>query len=145
MWRWPTISLTGATYAQLQAYMSTDACLSQYQGQIVPRNCGRAPWQNQMDIQYTGSIPTGGKTKAEVTLTVFNFLNMLNRDWGWQYWGYFPMNEFPSYNGIDATGKVKMSFAGSSTNPMSTSFLGTFQRDNLRSRWQMQLGVRFRF
>jgi hypothetical protein len=139
------VALTGATYAQLQDYINSDSCLSQYQGQIVPRNCGRAPWQNQVDLQYTASIPTGGKTKAEVTLTVFNFLNMLNRDWGWQYWGYFPMNEFPSYNGIDATGKVKMSFAGSTTNPMSTSFLGTFQRDNLRSRWQMQLGVRFRF
>ena len=140
------VIITGGTWAQLQDYISSDPCLSAYQGQVAPRNCGRAPWQNQVDLQYTASIPTGGKTKAEVTLTMFNFLNLLNRDWGWQYWGYFPMNEFPSYNGIDAaTGKVKMSFAGSTTNPLSTSFVGTFQRDDLRSRWQMQLGVRFRF
>ena len=56
------------------------------------------------------------------------------------------MNELLTYGGIDAaTGKVKMSFGGTTTNPLSPAFLGTFQRDDLRSRWQMQLGARFRF
>lgn len=138
------VIVTGGTYAQLDAYLNQDQCASQYRGQVIPRNCGRAPWQNQMDVQYTASIPTGGKTKAEVTLTVFNFLNLLNKNWGWQYWGGFPMSEFFTYNGIDAaTGKVK--YAISSSTAVNAVFPGTFYRDDLRSRWQMQLGVRFRF
>lgn len=136
------VVVTNGTWEQLDAYLAADPAASQYRGQIMPRNAGRAPWQNQMDIQYTLNIPTGGKTKAEITLTVFNFLNLLNKNWGWQYWGSFPMTEPVTYGGIDtATGLMKynISYITSST------FQGTFNRDDLRSRWQAQIGARFRF
>jgi hypothetical protein len=136
------VLLTGGSWAQLDAYLSADACTSQFRGQVVQRNCGRSPWQNQLDIQYALSIPTGGKTKAEITVTIFNFLNMLNNNWGWQYWGSFPMDELFTYGGVDAaTGKIKYTMSQIT----SSTFLGTFNRDDLRSRWQMQIGARFRF
>jgi hypothetical protein len=138
------VIVTGGTYQQLADYFAQDACASKYLGQVLPRDCGRSPWQNQLDVQYTMSVPTGGKTKAEVTLTIFNFLNMLNNKWGWQFWGGFPMTKFFSYGGIDAaTGKVKYTI--SSPTNVNALFPGTFYRDDLRSRWQMQLGARFRF
>jgi outer membrane receptor protein involved in Fe transport len=134
------------TYQQIADYFAQDPCASQYLGsaQVLPRNCGRSPWQNQLDIQYTASIPTGGKTKAELTVTIFNFLNMLDNNWGWQYWGSFPMSELFNYGGVDtATGKIKYNIQSSTA--VSSLFPGTFQRDDLRSRWQMQVGARFRF
>jgi Carboxypeptidase regulatory-like domain/TonB-dependent Receptor Plug Domain len=136
------VLLTGGTWAQLDSYLSSDACTSQYRGMIAPRNCARAPWQNQMDIQYALNIPTGHKTKAEITVTIFNFLNLVNKNWGWQYWGSFPMDELFTYGGVDAaTGKIKYTMSTIT----SSTFLGTFNRDDLRSRWQMQIGARFRF
>jgi hypothetical protein len=135
------VTVTNGTWDQLNAYLTGDACASAYRGQIVPRNCGRSPWQNQMDIQYTLNIPTGGKTKAEITLTVFNFLNMLNKNWGWKYWGAFPMTE-PITGTLNTTTNVMNYDIRTIT---SSTFLGTFSRDDLRSRWQMQIGARFRF
>jgi hypothetical protein len=131
------------TWDQLDAYISQDPGASQYRGKIMPRNAARAPWQNQMDIQYVLNIPTGGKTKAEITFNIFNFLNLLNSDWGWQYWAPFPgLGTAIGYGGIDAaTGKMRYNLA----NITASTWSGTYQRDDLRSRWQAQLGARFRF
>ncbi len=78
------------TWDMLDTYLQNDPAASQYRGQVMPRNAGRSPWQNQMDLQYALNIPTGGRTKAEITVNVFNFLNLLNANWGWQYWSGFP-------------------------------------------------------
>ena len=129
------------TWDQLNAFLNSTAA-KDYRGQIIPRNAGRAPWMNQMDFRWALTIPTGGKTKAEVTLDVFNFLNILNQNWGWAYYGSFPSTNLIGYGGIDAaTGKVKYNLATIT----SSTFQGTFTRDDLRSRHQAQIGVRFRF
>jgi hypothetical protein len=129
------------TYDQLDAWLNSTVA-KDYRGQIMPRNAGRAPWQNQMDFRFTLGIPTGGRTKADLTFDVFNFLNLINKDWGWQYFGSFPQTNLVGYGGIDAaTGKVRYNLATIT----SSSFIGTFTRDDLRSRYQAQVGLRFRF
>ena len=72
-----------------------------------------------------------------------NLLNLLNKDWGWQYFPLFPsVNGLLGYGGIDAaTNKERLNLA-TITSP---TFQGTFQRDDLRSRWQAQWGLRVRF
>jgi hypothetical protein len=137
------VILTNGTWEQLDAFLNADEAASQYRGKIMPRNAGRSPWANQLDGRYALTIPTGRKTKAEVTLDVFNVLNLLNKKWGWQYTAGFPgFASLVRYNGIDAaTGKMRYDLATIT----AQTFTGTFFRDDLRSRWQMQLGVRFRF
>jgi len=137
------VILSNGTWDQLDAYLSSDPSAKNNRGKLLARNSARAPWQNQMDFRYAITIPTGGKTRGEVTLDVFNFLNLLNKEWGWQYWADFPgLAKTIGYSGIDAaTGKMKYNL---STITAST-FQGTFVRDDLKSRWQAQLGVRFRF
>jgi hypothetical protein len=136
------VVVTNGTWDQLNAYLTADPAASKYAGQIMPRGAGRAPWMNQMDIQYSLNIPTGGKTKAEVTLNIFNFLNLLNKNWGWQYWASFPMTEPITYGGIDKTTGLMIYNINNIT---ASTWAGTFTRDDLRSRWQAQLGIRFRF
>lgn len=137
------IILKGGTWDQLNAYLSSDSAAKGHRGEINPRNAGRAPWQNQLDFRYALNIPFGGSRRAEVTADVFNFLNLLNKNWGWQYWAGFPGVASPiTYGGIDkTTGKeiYDLTFLNGST------FQGTFTRDDLRSRWQAQIGLRFRF
>jgi hypothetical protein len=41
----------------------------------MERNIGRAPWANQLDFRYAVTVPTGGKTKVELTADVFNLLD----------------------------------------------------------------------
>ena len=132
-----------ATWDQLNAYLSNDPAAKDHRGEIVPRNAGRAPWQNQLDFRYALSIPAGASRRAELTVDVFNFLNLLNKDWGWQYWAPFPgFYQAIGYGGIDkTTGKERFNL--STIN--SPTWQGTFTRDDLKSRWQAQIGLRFRF
>jgi hypothetical protein len=129
-----------ATYNQLYTFLNNQGAT--YYSGIIPRNALRAKWMNSMDFRYGITVPTGWKTRAEVTIDVFNFLNLLNPDWGWQYFGAFPSSNVIGYGGIDsATGKVKYNL----NTINSSSFSGVFTRDDLRSRAQAQVGVRFSF
>ena len=78
-------------------------------------------------------------------MDVFNVLNLLNQNWGWRY---FPM--FPSSSGAGLIGSTRVDAAtGKEVLNLKTitapTFLGTFQRDDLPSRWQAQWGARVRF
>ena len=139
----PRVTVYNGTWDQLMTYLNADPSAAGNGGKILARNTSRAPWQNQMDLRYAINVPTGGKTRAEVTLDIFNFLNLINADWGWQYWADFPgLSRTIGYGGIEAaTGKMRYNL---STITAST-FQGTFTRDDLKSRWAAQLGARFRF
>ncbi len=139
------VILRNGTWEQLDAYLSSDPASQDYRGKIPPRNSGKGPWNNQLDFRYSVNVPTGGKTRVEFTMDVFNLLNLMNNEWGWQYYPFFPSssgNGLIQYGGIDAaTGKEILNLA-TITSP---TFQGTFQRDDLRSRWQAQWGLRVRF
>ena len=67
-----------------------------------------------------------------------NFLNLLNKDWGKYQYVYYRGDSPLSYDGIDAgTGKPKMRFFKTG--------VARYETDQLASRWQMQLGVRYTF
>lgn len=139
------VILSGGTWDQLNAFLSGDPASKGSRGTIPVRNAGRAPWSNSLDFRCAVHLPTGGKTKVEVTMDIFNLLNLLNKDWGWQFFPLFPNssgNGLVLYQGLDAaTGKERLGLA-TITSP---NFLGTFQRDDLRSRWQAHRGLRVRF
>lgn len=129
------------TYATLDLFLQTTAA-KDFRGVVMPRNSGRSNWMNALDFRYAINVPTGWKTRAEVTIDVFNFLNLLNSDWGWQYFGSFPSTNLIGYGGIDsATGKMRYNL-GTIASP---TFQGLFTRDDLRSRAQAQIGIRFSF
>jgi hypothetical protein len=136
------VIVTNGTWAQLDAFLSSDPSTKNYRGQIPPRDSGTSPWTNELDLRYAVNVPTGGRTKVALTMDVFNFLNLLNQNWGWVYYPNFNGPTEISYGGIDkATGKEIFNIA----NIASPNFQGVNTRDDLRSRWQAQWGVRVSF
>lgn len=130
-----------ATWDQLNTFLNSTVA-KDYHGKIIPRMAAHAQWINQLDFRYAITIPTFRETKAEVTIDVFNFLNFFNNNWGWQNFGAFPGITSIGYGGLDsATGKMRYNL--STIN--ATTFQGAFTRDDLRSRAQAQIGIRFRF
>jgi hypothetical protein len=129
-----------ASWDQLNAFLMQTAAVD-YRNQIFKRYGGRAKWNNQLDLRYAIKIPITEKTRAEATIDVFNFLNLINRNWGWQYFGSFPSTNLIGYGGLDSAGKMKYNL--STIN--SPTYQGVFTRDDLRSRAQAQFGVRFVF
>ena len=73
-------------------------------------------------------------------LDVFNFLNLLNKDWG--------LIDFPIFNDLAPIGVSVDSATGKYVYNLTTINSPTylkFNRDDLRSRWQAAFTARVRF
>jgi hypothetical protein len=134
------VNITNGTFAQLQAYLAGDNSTKDSAGGIPERNSGRSPWTNGLDFRYSVTLPTGSRAKVELTMDVLNLLNLFNDSDGWQL--------FPNFNGPTpfaaafdrTTGRMTYNLAA-----LNSATFATYQRDNLRSRWQAQWGLRVRF
>ena len=134
--------VTGGTAENFYGWLQGFPGALDYLGKIMPRNALRAPWSNQLDLRYAMTIPTPGKTKVELTADVLNLLNLVNKEWGWQWWGPFPSSgQAIGYSIDQATGLLKYSVTATTQN----KYANVLTRDDLRSRWQAQFGVRVRF
>jgi len=67
--------------AAFQEYISGESCLSSQRGRIMERNSCRNPWQNQLDVSLRQQLPVF-RGAAAFEIQIFNFLRMLDRDWG---------------------------------------------------------------
>ncbi len=128
------------TFEQFLAFAQNDAALSTAIGGIVERNAGRAPWTDQLDLRMAFKIPTGTRATLELTADLVNVLNLIDRNKG-----VFNLASFGDLNPIRfatdaATGKYVYDLA-----TLNSPTFVTFDRDDLRSRWQAQLGARVRF
>jgi hypothetical protein len=135
------VVVTGGTWEELNAYIESDESMKDQRGLIPERNTGRAPWTNTLDFRAAFDVPLRRRNNIQVTLDVQNFLNMLNRDWGVVRFPNFNEVSPIRYDGIDAaTGKMIYNLT-----PLKATTFRKFQTDDPRSRYQAQLGVRFRF
>jgi hypothetical protein len=135
------VVVRNGTPDQLTAWLSGDPCATDWAGRIQERNSCRQPWTNQLDARFALNVPFGART-VELEFDVFNFLNMLNKNWGKVQYVAFNQNTDVRYGGIDAaTGKMIYDIASIT----ASTYPGRFLIDDVRSRWQAQFGARFRF
>ncbi|HKG94922.1 MAG TPA: carboxypeptidase regulatory-like domain-containing protein [Gemmatimonadaceae bacterium] len=75
-----------ATVAQQQSafesFIKSSKCLRSQRGRIMERNSCRSPWQDFLDVSVRQNIPTFSGQTFALQLDIFNFLNLLNKDWG---------------------------------------------------------------
>lgn len=135
-----------AAWNAMNTFITNDPVLSQYRGQFVPRNAGREPWVNELDLSVIQDIPTG-VGRIQLTANIFNVLNLLNPSWGYIQFVTRPsQGDFSGqtrygiakFNGYEMDGRMRLDFQ----TPQGNSI---FVRDNLLSRRQMQIGVRYIF
>ena len=122
-------------------FVNGDDYLNTRKGNFTERNGGRTPWNTTMDVRILHNIKIGEKNKAiQVSLDIFNFTNLLNSDWGRIY---FAPNTFNSTVGLG----LARSNSGVAADPTYTFTkpASTYSTDQLASRWQMQLGLRYSF
>lgn len=135
------------TFAQWDAFVSSDDGLAANRGRIVERNSSREPWVNQLDLRLSQVVPSVSGHKLELTLDVVNFLNLLNSDWGQQKFVRFQSKSILSFRGYDATTGVPIvRFTQSDSNGDGVvDREDVFSTDNILSRWAIQLGARYSF
>ena len=127
------------TAADWETYVAGDAGLQKYRGQIMEKGASRAPWTDQLDLRGALGIPVS-RVKLEVTFDMLNFLNLLNKDWGVVDNATFgDLNPIAAPT-VNAAGQMVFNLAN-----ITRAGYVKFDRDDLRSRWQGQIGLRLRF
>lgn len=133
----------------LARFIEGTPCLREQRGQIMERNSCVAPWSNSVNLSLRQAIPTLGTQRFTVGLDIFNFLNLLNKDWGEQRQTDFT----GSQTLLTYAGKVQ----AASGQPATTFSTGAqnihrfdinqarFNSAFLESNYQMQLWGRYSF
>ncbi len=132
----------GLTWAQMESFIEANG-LSEYMGQITPRNAFNSPWVTIADLRLAQEIPTFFKgTRGVLTLDVENLGNLIDSDWGRLRQVSFPYVSPVLDAAINpTTGKYIYRPVSGATAPQDPSFTASA----LPSVWRIQLGVRFEF
>jgi len=134
------VIIANGTFDQLMAFLEAGDCADLPSGGIMERNTCRAPWTNTLDFRAAFDVPFG-RYRGEITFDVLNLINLVNSEKGLVRYATFN-GLAPANAAVDAaSGKWIYTLNNIVTNPN----LDRFTRDDLRSRWQAQLGLRFRF
>ncbi|HSL16997.1 MAG TPA: TonB-dependent receptor [Methylomirabilota bacterium] len=135
------VEITNGTWEQLDSYISR-AGLSQYKGQIAPRNVVNQPWVTQTDLAIRQNIPIPGNSSLQISLDIFNFWNLVDEDSGLVRYVAFGTVTPVTYRGVNDEGKPIYELRGIVTDPEENDI---FTYNDLRSRWRARLGVRWTF
>ncbi|OJJ23727.1 hypothetical protein BKI52_05090 [marine bacterium AO1-C] len=137
-------------WAALNQYIEDDPYLSKNRGKVAERNGGRAPFENIIDLKFMQEffVNVGGKRNTlQFSLDIFNFTNMLNKNWGRRRAYGFDAVNLINFQGYDVDGSGNITGARYTyTNRRTKAQLANIDDTGIRSsRWQMQLGVRYIF
>jgi len=125
----------------LNSFIEGNDYLRSRRGQYAERNGARGPWSNTVDLKFLQDfyINTGNsKNTLQVSLDIFNFTNLLNKEWGKRKF----ISDVSLLETVQAGPDPEFTF-----NPDSFQD-GLEQLDDRglqSSRWQMQIGLRYIF
>nr|MCU0729460.1 TonB-dependent receptor [Sphingopyxis sp.] len=131
----------GFDFAGFQNFIQNSE-LSGFQGRIAPKNIGRTPRYNRLDLSLRQQVPLPFGGKVDLSMDVENVLNLLDSDWG-----TIRQVAFPYYGTL-----VNVSCATPActqyvfANRAGTTFQAPQQAVQLNgSLWAIRFGVRVRF
>ena len=132
---------------QLDAFISNNPHLSKHRGEFAERQAMVLPWVHRLDLNFTQDVYVnvkGNKHTVRFTADIYNFTNLLNKEWGTYQ---LPTTVSPlTFTKLDVDGKTPIfSFPyldGKNKVPYTNSF-----KDDVSgtSRYTIQLGVRYLF
>ena len=132
-------------WALLDAYIEGNDYLRSRRGQFAERNADRSNWSHIIDLKFAQEfgVKFGDKIhRLELTADIFNFTNLLNKDWGVRTFTNFNQVQLLNFEGFAADGTTpEFTYdprVEETTNIVDDSGLNS-------SRWQMQVGVRYSF
>lgn len=141
----------GTTAEQIQAFqefISSDAYLNSRRGQIAERNASHQPWINQFDVGFQQELPSFFKGhKFVLRLDVYNFGNLLNKDWGEQEGvGFFATRTLAKVSDV-TNGKYVYDLGTDAQPTLQQYAVYDSYRNPARviSRWQALVTLRYQF
>lgn len=129
-------------WIDLNDFIENDEYLSKRRGQYAERNGDRLPFVNVVDLRLLQDFyvnVNSTRHTLQISFDVFNFTNMLNKDWGRQYFTTnenFRLIEYVSL-GDDNIPNFRFQKPSTVKNIDDSGLIS--------SRWQAQIGVRYSF
>jgi hypothetical protein len=124
------------------SFIDRDSYLKENKGKISERSGPREPWSHEIDMRLSQEIPVIAGHTFEITLDMLNVLNFISSSWGRvKTTGVNQTVNLMRFHSIETTaganyGKPRYIWGGN---------FNQFLPDNILSRWQAQLGVRYSF
>lgn len=137
-----SVQAAQSVYDSFDEFINSIPELKDQRGKIFERNTIVEPTTVRADFRLSHLVPVMGKQSVEISLDVLNVGNLINSDWGIVKYANFQTDQLLRFEGYDigaGTGNTKrprFSYRGK---------VERFQIDQIESRWQMQLGVRYNF
>ncbi len=135
------VEITNGTWAQLDAFISSEECLNSKRGGIAERNDCDAPWFHTLDIHIAQDIPIKG-TNLQFTFDILNFMNLLDKEAGSRSYASFNTLTPIAYEGINDAGKPIYTLSRVITDPENNN---KYDLHSLSSRWRAKWGIRWTF
>jgi hypothetical protein len=134
-------------FADYKTFVAQHPYLESRLGKFTERNADVTPANTSADFRILHQFNFGKEEKQNIQLSfdIFNLTNLLNPKWGWSY---FVPNTF---NSTASTGLAVAGKNDVKTDPLASPYFkwsnpGTpYQVDQIASRFQMQLGLRYSF
>ncbi|TCK67616.1 carboxypeptidase family protein [Winogradskyella wandonensis] len=129
----------------LDAYIEGNDYLRGRRGQFAERNADRSNWSHIVDLKFAQEfgLKFGDKIhKLELTADIFNFTNLLNKEWGVRTFTNFNQVQLLDFEGFAPDGTTP-TFSYNPRNAETDNIID--DRGLVSSRWQMQVGLRYSF
>ena len=147
------IATPAEQWAALDAFIESSDYLKDRRGQYAERNGARAPWSHVIDFKLVQDVflkSGDSRHTLQFTFDIFNFTNLLNKNWGKRYFvaGSAAEPIRTVVGGDDAIDNLPAGTTPAFTFDPSLTLDDFEQIDDFgiaSSRWQMQLGVRYIF
>ncbi|MFS4468838.1 TonB-dependent receptor [Maribacter sp. 2210JD10-5] len=140
------ITSAAEQWQAFDAFIEGDDYLRTRRGKFAERNASRSDWSHIIDLKFAQEFRFnfGGNTthRFELTADIFNFTNLLNKEWGVRTFTNFNQAQLLNFRGFEADGTTPTytfnDRANENRNVIDDAGLNS-------SRWQMQVGLRYSF
>lgn len=134
-------------WTDLNTFIEGNDYLSTRRGMYAERNASHTPFENIIDLHISQNIfmttNNGKRNTLQITFDVFNFTNMLNKNWGRRYYvsGYYGNYPLLNFAGFEEDGTTP-----TFTFEKPKGDIWSIDDSGLNSsRWQGQIGIRYIF
>lgn len=144
---WGSGAATAEQIAAFQDFISNNGYLSARRGTVADRNGDRNPWVNQLDVSVQQELPGFFKEhKSVIRLDIYNFLNMLNKDWGLtKNVGGYDTRYLAKLSKVNADGTYVYDLSSNAPQQLAVYDYNSGYPSRVVSRWSALLTFRYEF
>jgi hypothetical protein len=128
----------------LENFINGHPCINAQRGTIMKRNSCRTPWDKVVNLSARQTLPQIGGKNMILQLDIFNFLNLLNKNWGSRDFGSTNSPALltrRSYAAVNGNTKI----ATGAQPVFNYNSINQFNTQNASSNYALQLQLKYSF